>query len=77
MSDEKPRECTPKGRSFVTGQKALIYEVERVHGQLNKLTDLQLDEPFLRAVAVEIRAYTDHLGATFQKLTEPCADVKR
>jgi hypothetical protein len=62
----------PKEPSFVTGQEALIYEVERACGQLNKLKDLQLDEPFLRAVAAEIRAHMNHLGASLQSLTEPC-----
>jgi hypothetical protein len=33
---------------------------------------LQLDEPFLRAVAADIRAHMDHLGASLQELTEPC-----
>jgi hypothetical protein len=55
MRDEKPRERKPKTPSFSTGQEAVIYEVERACGQLNKLKDLQLDEPFLRAVAAEIR----------------------
>jgi hypothetical protein len=62
----------PKEPSFDTGQEALIYEVERACGQLNKLKDLQLDEPFLRAVAAEIRAHMNHLGASLQDLTEPC-----
>ena len=66
------QERKPKEPSFVTGQEALIYEVERACGQLNKLKDLQLDESFLRAVAAEIRAHMDHLGASLQELTEPC-----
>jgi hypothetical protein len=66
------QERNPKERSFVTGQEALIYEVERACGQLNKLKDLQLDEPFLRAVAAEIRAHMDHLGVSLIDLTEPC-----
>jgi hypothetical protein len=66
------RERKPKEPSFVTGQEALIYEVERACGQLSKLKDLQLDEPFLRAVAAEIRAHMDHLGLSLIDLTEPC-----
>ena len=66
------QEREPKEPSFVTGQEALIYEVERACGQLNKLKDLQLNEPFLRAVAAEIRAHMDHSGASLQSLTEPC-----
>ena len=66
------QEREPKEHSFVTGQEALIYEVERACGQLNKLKDLQLDEPYLRAVAAEIRAHMNHLGASLQSLTEPC-----
>ena len=66
------QERKPKEPGFVTGQEALIYEVERACSQLNKLKDLQLDEPFLRAVAAEIRAHMDHLGASLQELTEPC-----
>jgi hypothetical protein len=66
------QECKPKEPSFVTGQEALIYEVERACGQLKKLKDLQLDEPFLRAVAAEIRAHMNHLGVSLQSLTEPC-----
>ncbi len=66
------QERKPKEPSFVTGQEALIYEVERACDQLNKLKDLQLDEPFLRAVAAEIRAHMNHLGASLQSLTEPC-----
>jgi hypothetical protein len=62
----------PKEPGFVTGQEALIYEVERACGQLNKLKHLKLDEPFLRAVAAEIRAHMNHLGASLQSLTEPC-----
>ena len=61
-----------KEPSFITGQETLIYEVERACGQLNKLKDLQLDEPYLRAVAAEIRAHMNHLGASLQSLTEPC-----
>jgi len=66
------QESKPKEPSFVTGQEALIYEVERACGQLKKLKDLQLDEPFLRAVAAEIRAHMNHLGVSLQSLTEPC-----
>ena len=66
------QEREPKESSFVTGQEALIYEVERACGQLNKLKELQLNEPFLRAVAAEIRAHMNHLGASLQSLTEPC-----
>jgi len=66
------QEREPKEPSFGTGQEALIYEVERACGQLNKLKDLQLDEPFFRAVAADIRAHMDHLGASLQELTEPC-----
>ncbi len=62
----------PKEPCFVTGHEALIYEVERACGQLNKLKDSQLDEPYVRAVAAEIRAHMDHLGASLQDLTEPC-----
>jgi len=62
----------PKEPCFVTGQEALIYEVERACGQLNKLKDSQLDESYVRAVAAEIRAHMDHLGASLQDLTEPC-----
>jgi len=65
-------ERKPKERGFFTGQEALIYEVERACSQQNKLKELQLDEPFLRAVAAEIRAHMDHLGASLQDLTEPC-----
>ena len=61
-----------KEPSFVTGREALIYEVERACRQLNKLKELQLDEPFLHAVAAEIRAHMDHLGTSLQDLTEPC-----
>jgi hypothetical protein len=66
------QERKPKEPCFFTGQEALMYEVERACGQLNKLKELQLDEPFLRAVAAEIRAHMDHLGASLQDLTEPC-----
>ena len=72
MSDEKPRERTPQEPCFVTGQEALIYEVERACGQLNKLKELQVNEPLLRAVAAEIRAHMDHLGLSLIELTEPC-----
>ena len=72
MSDKKPHEREPKEPSFVTGQEAVIYEVERACGQLNKLKDLQLDEPFLRAVAAEIRAHMNHLVANLEELTKPC-----
>jgi hypothetical protein len=66
------QERKPKEPSFVTSQEALIHEVERACGQLNKLKDLQLGEPFLLAVAAEIRAHMDHLGVSLQSLTEPC-----
>jgi hypothetical protein len=66
------QERKPKEPGFFTGHEALIYEVERACSQLNKLKELQLDEPFLRAVAAEIRAHMDHLGASLQDLTEPC-----
>jgi hypothetical protein len=66
------QESEPKESTFVTGQEALIYEVERACGQLNKLKELQLDEPFLHAAAAEIRAHMNHLGASLQSLTEPC-----
>ena len=63
---------TPKEPNFVTGQEALIYEVEQACSQLNKLKELQLDEPYFRAVAAEIRTHMDHLGLSFIDLTEPC-----
>jgi len=66
------QERKPKESGFVAGQQALIYEVERACGQLNKLKELQLDEPYLRAVAAEIRAHMDHLGLSLIDLTEPC-----
>jgi len=72
MKDEKTGENKPKEPRFVTGQEALIYEVERACGQLNKLKELQLNEPLLRAVATEIRAHMDHLGLSLIELTEPC-----
>ncbi len=72
MNDEKTGEHKPKDPSFVTGQEALIYEVERACDQLNKLKELQLNEPLLRAVAAEIRAHMDHLGLSLIDLTEPC-----
>ncbi|MDD1721277.1 MAG: hypothetical protein LUP95_04755 [Euryarchaeota archaeon] len=72
MNDEKTRGHKPKEPSFVTGQEALIYEVERACGQLNKLKELQLNEPLLRAVAAEIRAHMNHLGLSLIDLTEPC-----
>lgn len=72
MNDEKTRERKPKEPSFVTGKEALIYEVERACGQLNKLKELQLNDPLLRAVAAEIRAHMDHLGLSLIELTEPC-----
>ncbi|MGZ5502442.1 MAG: hypothetical protein ACXW1O_03495 [Halobacteriota archaeon] len=72
MNDEKTRERKPKEPSFVTGQEALIYEVERACGQLNRLKELQLNDPLLRAVAAEIRAHMDHLGLSLIELTEPC-----
>jgi hypothetical protein len=72
MNDEKPGQRKPNKPSFVTGQEALIYEVERACGQLNKLKELQLNEPLFRAVAAEIRAHMDHLGLSLIDLTEPC-----
>ena len=66
------QEREPNEPSFETGQEALIYEVERACSQLSKLKDLHIDEPFLQAVAAEIRAHMDHLGASLQELTEPC-----
>jgi hypothetical protein len=72
MKDEKTGEQRPKEPSFVTGQEALIYEVDRACGQLTKLKRLQLNEPLLRAVAAEIRAHMDHLGLSLIELTEPC-----
>jgi hypothetical protein len=72
MNDEKPGQHKPNKPRFVTGQEALIYEIERACGQLNKLKDLQLNEPLLRAVAAEIRAHMDHLGLSLIDLTEPC-----
>jgi hypothetical protein len=72
MNDEKTGQRKPKEPNFVTGQEALIYEVERACGQLNKLKELQVNEPLLRAVAAEIRAHMDHLGLSLIELTEPC-----
>jgi hypothetical protein len=72
MNNEKPGQRKPKDTSFGTGQEALIYEVERACGQLNKLKELQLNEPLLRAVAAEIRAHMNHLGLSLIDLTEPC-----
>lgn len=72
MNDEKAEQRKPKERIFVTGREALIYEIERACGQLNKLKELQLNEPLLSAVAVEIRAHMDHLGLSLMDLTEPC-----
>jgi len=72
MNDEKTGERKPKKPGPVTGREALIYEVDRACGQLNKLKELQLNEPLFRAVAVEIRAHMNHLGASLQALTEPC-----
>jgi hypothetical protein len=59
MNDEKTGERKPKDLSFVTGHETLIYEVERACGQLNKLKELQLNEPLFRAVAAEIYIVTD------------------
>lgn len=73
MSDKKTGERTPKGPDVVTGREALIREVDRACGQLNKLVELQLNEPLLHAVAAEIRAHMNHLGASLQALTEPCS----
>ncbi len=56
----------------VMGREALIREIDRACSQLNKLAELQLNEPMLSAVAAEIRAHMNHLGASLQALTEPC-----
>ena len=40
--------------------------------QLNKLKELQLNKPLLRAAASEIRAHMNHLGISLIDLTEPC-----
>jgi len=72
MNDEKTGERKRKGPDIVTGREALIHEVEGACGQLTKLKELQLNEPLLHAVAVEIRAHMDHLGVSLQALTEPC-----
>lgn len=61
-----------KEYSSVTGREALTYEVERACGQLIRLKELQLNEPLLHAVAVEIRAHMEHLGLSLIDLTEPC-----
>jgi hypothetical protein len=61
-----------KATEFATGEEALIYEVDRACSQLNKLKELQLNEPLLRAVAAEIRAHMNHLGASLWSLTETC-----
>jgi hypothetical protein len=66
------RERKLKEYSSVTGQEALRREVERACGQLTKLKELQLNEPLLHAVAVEIRAHMEHLGLSLIDLTEPC-----
>jgi hypothetical protein len=66
------RERKLKEYSSVTGQEALRREVERACGQLTKLKELQLNEPLLHAVAVEIRAHMEHLGLCLIDLTEPC-----
>ncbi len=72
MTGEKTEERTPKESDVVTGREALIREVDRACGQLNKLVELQLDELLLYAVAAEIRAHMNHLGVSLQVLTEPC-----
>ncbi len=72
MSDEKTGERKPTGPDDITGREALIYEIDRACGQLNKLAELQLNEPLLHAVAAEIRAHMNHLGASLQAITEPC-----
>ncbi len=70
MSDKETGESVPAG--VVTGREALIHEIDRACGQLNKLAELQLNETMLHAVAAEIRAHMNHLGASLQALTEPC-----
>ncbi len=72
MSDEKTEKHKPREPDVTTGREALIREVDRACGQLNKLIELQLNEPMLYAVAAEIRAHMNHLGASLQALTEPC-----
>lgn len=72
MKDGTTEEHKPKETSSLTGQEALIYEIERACGQLNKLKGLQLNEPLFRAVSAEIRAHMDHLGLSLIELTEPC-----
>ncbi len=72
MSDKETGESVPTGTGVVTGREALIHEIDRACGQLNKLAELQLNETMLHAVAAEIRAHMNHLGASLQALTEPC-----
>ncbi|MGZ4852166.1 MAG: hypothetical protein ACXV3D_03125 [Halobacteriota archaeon] len=72
MHDEKTEEREPMGPDVITGREALIREIDRACGPLNKLAELQLNEPLLCVVAVEIRAHMNHLGASLQALTEPC-----
>ncbi|HYA33277.1 MAG TPA: hypothetical protein VEG65_04710 [Candidatus Bathyarchaeia archaeon] len=62
----------PNEPDFATGREALIYEIERACGQLNKLKELELNEPLFRAVAMEIRAHMNHLGESLWNLTETC-----
>ncbi len=72
MSNKKTHERKPEQPDVVTGREALIREVDRACSQLNKLIELQLNEPMLHAVAAEIRAHMNHLGVSLQALTEPC-----
>ncbi len=72
MNNEKARERRPKEPDVVTGREALIREIDRACSQLNKLAELELNEMMLHAVAAEIRAHMNHLGASLQALTEPC-----
>ncbi len=72
MSNEKAHARKPNRSDGVTGREALIREIDRACGQLNKLVELQLNEPMLHAVAAEIRAHMNHLGASLQVLTDPC-----
>ena len=72
MHDKETGGRGPAGPDVTSGREALIREVDRACGQLNKLVELQLNEPLLLAVAAEIRAHMNHLGASLQALTEPC-----
>ncbi len=72
MYDEKIGERKRTEPDVASGREALIREVDRACGQLNKLVELQLNEPMLYAVAAEIRAHMNHLGVSLQALTEPC-----